>query len=140
MIIEQFSLYTLECVFSVNLNSELETNPVLLYFLQCNRGVHLCRSLALFCKRVALFVLLSNVTRTKVKFHLCGSQVAQLPVLCFIFLVTVCSFLSFRGLGGGSVCIFFLGGGGLPLSHEKLMWHCHHLAGQMAGRREHPSL
>lgn len=138
MIIEQFSLYTLECVFSVNLNSELETNPVLLYFLQCNRGVHLCRSLALFCKRVALFVLLSNVTRTKVKFHLCGSQVAQLPVLCFIFLVTVCSFLSFRGLGGVLFVFFF--GGGLPLSHEKLMWHCHHLAGQMAGRREHPSL
>lgn len=87
---------------------------------------------------MALFVLLSNVTRTKVKFHLCGSQVAQLPVLCFIFLVTVCSFLSFRGLGG-VLFVFFLGGG-LPLSHEKLMWHCHHLAGQMAGRREHPSL
>lgn len=71
------------------------------------------RSLALFCKWVALFVLLSNVTRTKVKFHLCGSQVAQLPVLCFIFLVTVCSFLSFRGLGG-VLFVFFLGGGVTP--------------------------
>lgn len=39
---------------------------------------------------------------------------AQLPVLCFIFLVTMCSFLSFRGFGGGSVCLFFFGGGVTP--------------------------